>query len=103
MGCRMSKRTSRKGKSTKSSKDNSAVASVTQPEDMVTLLDLGEIKGMKRAQLQKLCKQFGLKASGKVRNQPWYVWMTQISCVSGMKGLVPAIWYHARLFYHCLM
>ena len=60
---------SRKGKISKKWQDNQTVTSVAESEDMVTLLDLGEIQGMKRAQLQKLCKKFGLKASGKVRNQ----------------------------------
>ncbi|XP_078344602.1 uncharacterized protein LOC144630179 [Oculina patagonica] len=64
MGCRMSKKTNRKGKSTKS-KDKPTVTSVTETEDMAMLLDPGEIQGMKRPQLQKLCKQFGLKATGK--------------------------------------
>lgn len=62
----MSKRTGRKGKNTKS-KDNPTAASGAQSEDPV-FLDVGEIQDMKRAQLQKLCKQFGLKASGKVWN-----------------------------------
>lgn len=61
---------SRKGKISKKRQDNQTVTSVAESEDMVTLLDLSEIQGMKRAQLQKLCKKFGLKASGKVRNQP---------------------------------
>lgn len=61
----MSKKTSRKGKSTKS-KENPTVSSVPESEDMATLPDPNEIQGMKRAQLQKLCKQFGLKAAGKV-------------------------------------
>jgi len=60
----MSKRTGRKAKNTKS-KDNPAVTSVAESENMMMLLDIGEIQGMKRAQLQKLCKQFELKASGK--------------------------------------
>jgi len=60
----MSKRTGRKAKNTKS-KDNPAATSVAESENMM-LLDIGEIQGMKRAQLQKMCKQFGLKASGKV-------------------------------------
>ena len=60
----MSKRTGRKAKNTKS-KDNPAMTSGAESEDMM-LLDVGEIQGMKRTQLQKLCKQFGLKASGKV-------------------------------------
>ena len=64
MGCKMSKRTGRKAKSTKS-KDNPTKTSGAESEDMM-LLDVGEIQGMKRTQLQKLCKQFGLKASGKV-------------------------------------
>lgn len=68
MGCKMSKRTGRKAKNTKS-KDNPTAISGAESEDMVTLLDLGEIQGMKRAQLQKLCKQFELKAAGKVWNQ----------------------------------
>lgn len=68
MGCKMSKRTGRKAKNTKS-KDNPTATSGAESEDIVTLLDLGEIQGMKRAQLQKLCKQFELKAVGKVWNQ----------------------------------
>ena len=64
----MSKRTGRKGKNTKS-KDNPTAISVAESGDMMMLLDVGEIQGMKRAQLQKLCKQFGLKASGKVWNR----------------------------------
>ena len=68
MGCKMSKRTGRKAKNTKST-DNPTTTSVAESEDMVMLLDIGEIQGMKRAQLQKLCKQFGLKASGKVWGQ----------------------------------
>lgn len=64
----MSKRTGRKAKNTKS-KDNPAVTSVAESENMMMLLDIGEIQGMKRAQLQKLCKQFELKASGKVWNR----------------------------------
>ena len=68
MGCKMSKRTGRKGRNTKN-KDNPTAISVAESGDMTTLLDVGEIQGMKRAQLQKLCKQFGLKASGKVWNQ----------------------------------
>lgn len=66
MGCRMSKKTNRKGKST-SNKAKQTVASET--EDMAMLLELEDIPSMKRAQLQKLCKQFGLKATGKVRKQ----------------------------------
>jgi len=62
----MSKRTGRKAKNTKS-KDNPTATSVAESEDNVTLPDAGEMQGMKRAQLQKLCKQFGLKATGKVR------------------------------------
>jgi len=64
MGCKMSKRTGRKAKNTKS-KDNPTATSVAESEDNVTLPDAGEMQGMKRAQLQKLCKQFGLKATGK--------------------------------------
>ena len=64
MGCKMSKRTGRKAKNTKS-KDNPTKTSGAESEDMM-LLDVGEIQGMKRTQLQKLCKQFALKASGKV-------------------------------------
>ena len=58
----MSKRTGRKGKSAKN-KNDETVASVNVSEDM---LDLSKLQEMKRPQLQKLCKQFGLKASGKV-------------------------------------
>lgn len=60
----MSKRTGRKAKNTKS-KGNPTATSVAE-SDNVTLPDAGEMQGMKRAQLQKLCKQFGLKATGKV-------------------------------------
>ena len=60
----MSKRSGRKAKNTKS-KDNPAVTSVAESENMM-LLDISGIQDMKRAQLQKMCKQFGLKASGKV-------------------------------------
>jgi len=56
----------RKAKNTKS-KDNPTATSVAESEDNVTLPDVSEMQGMKRAQLQKLCKQFGLKATGKVR------------------------------------
>lgn len=63
MGCKMSKRMGRKAKNTKS-KDNPTATSGVESEDKM-LLDVGEIQGMKRAQLQKLCKQFGLKATGK--------------------------------------
>ena len=66
MGCKMSKRMGRKAKNTKS-KDNPTATSGVESEDKM-LLDVGEIQGMKRAQLQKLCKQFGLKATGKVWN-----------------------------------
>ena len=63
----MSKRTGRKGKNT-NNKDKQTVASADKTEEMTTFLELGtDIQDMKRAQLQKLCKQFGLKASGKVR------------------------------------
>ena len=68
MGCKMSKRTGRKAKNTKS-KDNPTVKSGAESEDNVTLPGAGEMQGMKRAQLQKLCKQFGLKATGKVRKR----------------------------------
>ena len=64
----MSKRTGRKAKNTKS-KDNPTVTSGAESVDSVTLPDAGEMQGMKRAQLQKLCKQFGLKATGKVRKR----------------------------------
>ena len=64
MGCKMSKSSGRKAKNTKS-KDNSTKTSGAESEDMM-LLDVAEIQGMKRTQLEKLCKQFGLKASGKV-------------------------------------
>lgn len=43
------------------------VASAAEMQEATTLLGRGNIQNMKRAQLQKLCKQFGLKASGKVR------------------------------------
>lgn len=68
MGCRMSKRTGRKGKNA-NNKDKQTVASADKTKEMTTtFLELGtDVQDMKRAQLQKLCKQFGLKASGKVR------------------------------------
>ena len=66
----MSKKTSRKGRNT-NNKDKQTVVSAarlaTETEEMTTFLELGDIQDMKRAQLQRLCKQFGLKASGKVR------------------------------------
>ena len=64
----MSKRTGRKGKNA-NNKDKQTVASADKTEKMTTtFLELStDIQDMKRAQLQKLCKQFGLKASGKVR------------------------------------
>ena len=70
----MSKRTVRRGKTTqKTDKQTttiptSAVQSSQRESQPVApnVFELVEIENMKRAQLQKLCKQFGLKASGKV-------------------------------------
>jgi len=59
MGCTMSKKTGRKGK-TSNNENNHVKQTVTSADEEGNMF-----QNMKRAQLQKLCKQFGLKASGK--------------------------------------
>jgi len=56
----MSKKTGRKGK-TSNNEINHVKQTVTSADEEGNMF-----QNMKRAQLQKLCKQFGLKASGKV-------------------------------------
>ena len=58
MGCKMTKKTARRGKP--------AQKTQKQAVDPDELFDTSEIENMKRVQLQKLCKQCGIKASGKV-------------------------------------
>lgn len=65
MGCRMTKKTARRGKTARKT-ENQAVATPSTEADPDKPFDISEIENMKRAQLQKLCKQFGIKASGKV-------------------------------------
>jgi len=60
MGCKMSKKMGRKGRTTKHKQ------AIEETEATSALLQLGDFQNMKRPQLQKLCKQLGLKATGKV-------------------------------------
>ena len=61
MGCKMSKKMGRKGRTTKHKQTIEETEATSAP------LQLGDFQNMKRPQLQKLCKQLGLKATGKVR------------------------------------
>ena len=61
----MTKKTARRGKTARKT-ENQAVATPSTEADPDKPFDISEIENMKRAQLQKLCKQFGIKASGKV-------------------------------------
>ena len=61
MGCKMSKKMGRKGRTTKHKQ------AIEETEPTSAPLQLGDFQNMKRPQLQKLCKQLGLKATGKVR------------------------------------
>lgn len=65
MGCRMTKKTARRGKTAQKT-EKQAVDTPAIEVDPDELFDISEIENMKRVQLQKLCKQFGIKASGKV-------------------------------------
>ena len=58
MGCKMTKKTARRGKT--------AQKTQKQAVDPDELFDISEIENMKRVQLQKLCRQCGIKVSGKV-------------------------------------
>ena len=71
----MSKKTVRRGKTLQKTEKQEAATSAAETEPRpaahsrmlsLTLFEIGEIENMKRAQLQKLCKKVGLKASGKV-------------------------------------
>lgn len=64
MGCRMTKKTAKRGKPAQKTQKQAVdtPASEIYPDE---LFDISEIENMKRVQLQKLCKQFGIKASGK--------------------------------------
>ena len=57
----MSKKMGRKGRTTKHKQ------AIEETEATSAPLQLGDFQNMKRPQLQKLCKQLGLKATGKVR------------------------------------
>ena len=57
----MSKKMGRKGRTTKHKQTIEETEATSAP------LQLGDFQNMKRPQLQKLCKQLGLKATGKVR------------------------------------
>ena len=57
----MSKKMGRKGRTTKHKQTIEEIEATSAP------LQLGDFPNMKRPQLQKLCKQLGLKATGKVR------------------------------------
>ncbi|CAH3019594.1 unnamed protein product [Porites evermanni] len=59
MGCKMSKKMGRKGRTTKHKQTIEEIEATSAP------LQLGDFPNMKRPQLQKLCKQLGLKATGK--------------------------------------
>ena len=61
MGCKMSRKMGRKGRTTKHKQ------AIEETEATSAPLQLGDFQNMKRPQLQKLCKQLGLKATGKVR------------------------------------
>ena len=61
----MSKKTGRKGKA---ANKKQTVASAVEADDVAMIAEFGDIQNIKRPQLQKLCKQFGLKATGKVRH-----------------------------------
>lgn len=70
----MSKKTVRRGKTLQKTEKQEAAISAAETEPRpaarsqmlsLTLFEIGEIENMKRAQLQKLCKKVGLKASGK--------------------------------------
>ena len=58
----MSKKMGRKGRTTKHKQTIEETEATSAPH-----LQLGDFQNMKRPQLQKLCKQLGLKATGKVR------------------------------------
>ena len=57
----MSKKMGRKGRTTKHKQ------AIEETEATSAPLQLRDFQNMKRPQLQKLCKQLGLKATGKVR------------------------------------
>lgn len=65
MGCKMTKKTTRRGKPAQMTQKQ-AVDMPAIEIDPDELFDISEIENMKRVQLQKLCKRFGIKASGKV-------------------------------------
>ena len=66
MGCKMSRKMGRKGRTTKHKQ------AIEETEATSAPLQLGDFQNMKRPQLQKLCKQLGLKATGKVRKHNNY-------------------------------
>ena len=66
MGCKMSRKMGRKGRTTKHKQ------AIEETEATSAPLQLGDFQNMKRPQLQKLCKQLGLKATGKVRKDNNY-------------------------------
>ena len=57
----MSKKMGRKGRTTKRKQTIEETEATSAPPQ------LGDFQNMKRPQLQKSCKQLGLKATGKVR------------------------------------
>ena len=66
----MSKKMGRKGRTTKRKQTIEETEATSAPPQ------LGDFQNMKRPQLQKSCKQFGLKAIGKVRitSCPQFKW-----------------------------
>ena len=55
---------------------------------MALTFDVNELEGMKRAELQKLCKSVGIKANSKVSVQACNLSVLEISTKTAEKRLV---------------